>query len=166
MFCGVPLLCRLDHASFFHSRGSFSASVQLLSNYHLRSKNYFAPRIWKGKTLNTSLIPHRRPIDLCIILSHKTPRPSILPPPASRASTNPAEIALTICVSPAACLLCCPIGDSVGRALVVKRLVKLPRASLVDITPPDSRFGFLAGESGLVEKLEKGESSRGDCGPR
>ena len=58
------------------------------------------------------------------------------------------------------------MGDNVGRPLVVNRLVKLPRASLLDITPPDSRFGFLAGESGFVEKLEKGESSRGDCGPR
>lgn len=69
---------------------------------------------------------------------------------------------LTICVSPAACLLCWPIGESVGNAFVVKRLVKGPLASLLAIMPPLSLFGFLGGDNGFEEKLAKAASSRGD----
>lgn len=49
---------------------------------------------------------------------------------------------LTICASPppAACLLCCPIGDSVGSAFVVNLLIRPPFESPPFRIPPLSRF--------------------------
>lgn len=58
------------------------------------------------------------------------------------------------------------MGESVGKAFVVKRLVKGPLESLVGIMPALSLFGFRGGDNGLAEKLEKAPSSRGDWAPR
>lgn len=73
---------------------------------------------------------------------------------------------LTVCVSPAACLRCCPIGDSVGTVFVVNLLVNAPRTSLVVAMFADHRLGLRwdGGDSGLVVYCCC--SSRGDCAPR
>ena len=80
--------------------------------------------------------------------SSKLPKPPMLMPPACPLSASlchhtidrlPALPCLCVCaekeitvltMSPAACLLCCPIGDSVGNAFSVNRLVMPPRPSL------------------------------------
>lgn len=70
------------------------------------------------------------------------------------------EIALTCIVSPAAIRRCCPIGESVGRALVVNLLVRPALVSFAAVVvvvvvpniPPTLRLLlFLGGESGLFE---------------
>ena len=73
---------------------------------------------------------------------------------------NIQEIALTCIVSPAAIRRCCPIGESVGRALVVNLLVRPALVSFAAVVvvvvvpniPPTLRLLlFLGGESGLFE---------------
>lgn len=74
-------------------------------------------------------------------------------------SLSRSEWALTCIVSPAARRRCCPIGESVGRALVVNLRVRPLLVSLdgllvevVPSIPPTLRLLlFLGGESGLFE---------------
>lgn len=58
------------------------------------------------------------------------------------------------------------MGESVGSALVVNRLVKLPLTSLLLTMPALNLLGLRGGDIGLVEKLENCGSSCGDWGLR